>query len=401
MKLKLRFFTFTILIGQILFAQHPVPSPDPSPDEIITSSASSKSKVAGWYKDSSMSDDFSNGYLEGWKWKRGYLNSWNDKGRTRWTSESKYVTVDNFWGGGVARIGHQWNDSNNTVNCGIISSQKDVMYPVFINANIRLANSALSSNFWLLTQSDQRREVDVVESYAGDYGRPYQAAANFHMFVGSSRVDYSNKRVYPNRSGQKWRNQFHKFSVYWRDPWNVMFYLDNEFIGHNFANLDLRNGIYRVNKDYWNYNEPMRIILDVEEHKNTFKDPVWRYRQGLNGVDKQMSVDYLHVWKYSWGKTSTPGDKITQMPPGIKPFPTQAQETKEISFYPNPAKRNDDIILRGTKKGQLLKFMDVNGKIISTFTIPHDYEVHMSVSNVSAGLYFIDIDNKVMKLIVE
>ena len=357
----------------------------PNPDNYV-----SKYEGKPWYRVNWMSDGFNDGWVNGNKWKRSYLNSWNAKGRTRWNSWQDYVQVGSAWGRNCAKIGHYWNDESsggwaNTVSCGIISSQNTVKYPVYLEANIRVANAALSSNFWLLEGGENRREIDVVECYGGNPNNEKRATSNYHFFTGSGRDDYFNKKSH--WKGSPWRDGFHRFGVLWLSPWDVRFYVDGSDRGHNFFNINLKTGSgLQLNKDWWNFSTDMHIILDVEEHRGTMKDPVWKYKQGLSNDDRKMFVDYIGVWKPNFG-----GKDIGLF---------DNTESSELTLFPNPVNKGDEITLSGVKEGQSFSFTDLNGKIISSFEVPHDDKLFFDTSDVSPGIYMIRVDDEVIKLII-
>ncbi|WP_010177314.1 T9SS type A sorting domain-containing protein [Aquimarina agarilytica] len=358
----------------------------PNPDNYVPKYNGKSWQRLGW-----MSDGFNDGWLNETKWKRGYLNEWNDKGRTRWNSWPDYVKVSNTWGQGCAQIGHYWNDASaggwaNTISCGIISSRNTVKYPVYLESRIRVANTELSSNFWLLDTGENRREIDVLECYGGNSWNGNRATSNFHFFTDSDRKDHFKRS--DHWRGFPWRNNFHRFGVLWLNPWDVRFFIDGKREGYNFysINLKTKDGL-QLNKDWWNYSTEMKIILDVEEHKGTAQDPIWKYKQGLWNTDRKMLVDWIGVWKPNTG-----GKKLN----------TSSINTAELpKVYPNPVKQGQELVLSNIEKGQNFIFSSVDGKIISSFNIPHEDKLFLNTKDISPGLYILQVDTNVIKLIVK
>ncbi|MGF1818019.1 hypothetical protein L4D02_25375, partial [Vibrio splendidus] len=94
------------------------------------------------------------------KWNDTYFHGWTGPGLTYWQPNESWVSDGNLIISASRRQGTE------QVNAGVITSKTKVKYPIFMEANIKVSNLELSSNFWLLSENDQR-EIDILEVYGG------------------------------------------------------------------------------------------------------------------------------------------------------------------------------------------------------------------------------------------
>ena len=73
-------------------------------------------------------------------------------------------------------------------------------------------------------------------------------------------------------------------------------------------------------------------------------------------------------------------------------------ELEREGYYPNPATKTEIINLSIGKDGDLVSISDLNGKIVSKQKIQNK---QIYIQDLSYGVYFLEIDNKKTKLIIE
>ncbi len=224
------------------------------------------------------------------------------------------------------------NGNTTRVNCGVVSSKTKISYPIFMEANIKVANVENSSNFWFL---DNRgfNEIDVLEVYGGA-SNPFfsqQMSTNFHLFErggipnGPIEADNTyqayfqtnrNNKTYQTNNTGFWRTAFHRFGVYWKSPTEITFYIDglptingNHFVPGrleqgltgSYADAILQSpnpndGLPVIDKTLFN-NHVIRdvfMILDIESHAGRPISPT----TDLNNPSKNlMQVEWVRSYK--------------------------------------------------------------------------------------------------------
>ena len=162
------------------------------------------------------------------RWHSTYINPWMGPGKTEWNVGHSYVT------NGHLGIHASRKKDTKEVYTGIITSKQAFNYPLFLEARVKISNQVLASNVWMLS-ADSTEEIDVVEAYGSDRpGQEWYAERihlSHHVFIRSPFQDYQptdDGSWYTN--GTIWRNEFHRFGVYWRDPWHLEYYIDGKLV---------------------------------------------------------------------------------------------------------------------------------------------------------------------------
>ncbi|WP_010177127.1 beta-agarase [Aquimarina agarilytica] len=225
-------------------------------------------------------------------WKDTYFNAWTGPGLTYWNSKNTDVKDGNLI---VMASRKQGTDK---VNCGVITSKKQIKYPIYSEVRAKVANHVLSSNFWFLSPDD-KREIDVLEIYGSDRDDHKWFAArpstNYHVFVreeeGNAIIEDLNKQHHhtlPNE--EPWRNDWHRFGAYWKDPFTVDFYYDGKIV-HELRKSGI-NDPEGLGMDRDSF-----MIIDLEDHD-------WRSNAGNKATDRELSdasrdylVDYVRTYR--------------------------------------------------------------------------------------------------------
>lgn len=258
-----------------------------------------------WQLQTSYSDDFNYTGKSGeftYKWKDSYFHGWTGPGLTHWDSGSSWVSDGNLIISASRRAG------TDKVNAGVVTSKTKVKYPIFLEANIKVSNLELSSNFWLLSENDER-EIDILEVYGGaaDDWFAKNMSTNFHVFFRDQNTneiisDFNDQTHNTPTWGNYWRDGFHRFAAYWKSPTEVTFYIDGQETSEGaWSEVIMKDKDYTgalLNKAVHNMDEEMFIILDTEDHS-------WRSEAGIvasdadlaDGNKNKMYVDWIRVYK--------------------------------------------------------------------------------------------------------
>ncbi|WP_010523252.1 beta-agarase [Aquimarina agarivorans] len=226
------------------------------------------------------------------KWKDTYFNAWTGPGLTYW--EAKNTNVKN----GNLKVMASRKSGTNKVNCGVITSKKQIKYPIYSEVRAKVANHVLSSNFWFLSPDD-KREIDVLEIYGSDRDDHRWFAArpstNYHVFVreeeGNAIIEDLNKQHHHTLPNEKpWREDWHRFGAYWKDPFTIDFYYDGKIV-HELRKEGI-NDPEGLGMDRDSY-----MIIDLEDHD-------WRSNAGNVATDRELAdssrdylVDYVRTYR--------------------------------------------------------------------------------------------------------
>ncbi len=275
-----------------------------------------------WELQDSVSDDFnydapptSSVNIMGGKWVNWYHNSWTGPLPTVWRRDHIFVEDGNMKvissrpeGDSVSVSGQKLAVSN----LGCATSTRQVQYPVYIEANVKIMKSVLASNVWLLS-SDDTQEIDICEAYGSDrWNNPFfsnkRLHLSHHVFIRQPFTDWqpSDPGSFYTNDTTIWSDGYHRIGVYWRDPWHLEYYVDGELVrvrsGKNqidpVFHTNAVNPGDRNNDTRTGLSKPMDIIINTE-------DQTWRALQGLTPTDEELAnkedntfnVDWIRVYK--------------------------------------------------------------------------------------------------------
>ncbi len=179
------------------------------------------------------------------KWNNFYHNSWEGPGPTKWRRD--HVAVNNgflsIWGDRVPGEFKTYpvngtTDTKPATRAGCITSTNKVIFPVFVEAEVRIMNSSLASDIWLLS-SDDTQEIDIIEAYGGtgDDGRNAFFAERIHLSHHVFDRNPGTIRDYQPQDWNSWwrRNNVSKWGgktvrigVYWKNETTIEYYIDGE-----------------------------------------------------------------------------------------------------------------------------------------------------------------------------
>ncbi|WPR73370.1 family 16 glycosylhydrolase [Algoriphagus sp. NG3] len=254
------------------------------------------------------------------KWDDFYHNQWAGPGLTEWRRNHSMVED-----GLLQMIAARKPDSDKIL-LGCITSKTRVSYPVYVEAYAKVMNSTLASDVWLLSPDDTQ-EIDIVEAYGATYSESAQENTSWyaerihvshHVFVRNPFQDYQptdSGSWY--RDGTIWKEEFHRYGVYWKDPWHLEYYIDGKLV-RTVSGKEMIDP-----KFYTNAEEPgnsakdtrtglskeMDIIINVE-------DQTWRSSpaSGLQSdtytpTDSELAKTEDHTFIVDWIRVYKPVDK--------------------------------------------------------------------------------------------
>jgi len=231
------------------------------------------------------------------KWKDAYFNRWKGPGLTKWQADHSEVANGKL----ILKASRMGEEE---VATGIITSRTPIEYPVYTEARIKASNLELSTNFWLLSK-DSKREIDVVEVYAGSKQAHLsrRATSNFHVFFRDAagiHADFADSNPVMLPDSAFWRDDYHTFGVFWKSPTDVTFFVDGkETAGGSWREANMYDKRYTetyLDKDQYLMDRPLMMILDLEDH-------AWRSEAGHTPTDGELADDARNRVYVDWVRT--------------------------------------------------------------------------------------------------
>lgn len=213
-----------------------------------------------WKLQSNLSDDFNYDFAPNTskvnfgpddKWYNFYHNAWDGPGTTYWKYNHVYVDGNDLvlkssrWDSTnedtpFTRLPNKMSRPNDGISAGCITSNKKVLYPVFVESRVSVADIALASDVWLLSPDDTQ-EIDIIECYGGkNPGNAFFSKfihLSHHSFVRTPFTDYQPRDLgsWYDRSGVtawgefSWNGgtrQYVNIGVNWIGPKHFEYYID-------------------------------------------------------------------------------------------------------------------------------------------------------------------------------
>ncbi|MFC2113028.1 T9SS type A sorting domain-containing protein [Bacteroidota bacterium] len=368
---KSLFALLLIALGSIAFSQDwdgfPVPA-DPGEGKV--------------WQLQSLSDDFNYdapadnkgaGFSE--RWTDSYHNAWTGPGLTIWNSEHSFVAD------GLLQLIASRVPGTNKVYTGIITSKERIIHPVYAEARAKISNSTLASDVWLLSPDDTQ-EIDIMEAYGAGYSAGTQENQTWfaervhishHVFIRSPFQDYqptdAGSWYY---DGTTWRNDYHRFGVYWRDPFHLEYYIDGNLVRtvSGAAIIDPNNYTGGTG-----LSKAMDVIIDAE-------DQTWRSDQGLTPTDEELSNTENNTYKVDWIRFYKPVDD-----------PTSAEDIKSniLEVFPNPF--TEYILINTEGLARQLIICQPDGHVVKTKEV-NSSSVELFTDELSSGFYILKVQHE-------
>ncbi|PHQ32370.1 beta-agarase [Rhodopirellula bahusiensis] len=227
------------------------------------------------------------------RWNDSFINAWKGPGRTEFNSGHSYVN-DGHLGIHASR-----KPGTDLVYTGAVSSKETFRYPLYVEASVKISGLVLASNVWMLSP-DSTEEIDIIEAYGSQRpGQEWTAQRlhiSHHVFIREPFQDYQpTDEGSWYEDGSNWREEFHRAGVFWKDPWNLEYYIDGKKVrtvsGESIIDP---HGYTKGN----GLSKPMHLIIDAE-------DQTWRSDKGITPTDSELAdltksimwVDWIRVYE--------------------------------------------------------------------------------------------------------
>ena len=241
-------------------------------------------------------DDKGSDFTE--KWDDWYHNAWTGPEPTLWKRDHSFVSNNEL------HITASRETGKNSTYAGIITSKQRVTYPVYVEARVKIMNSTLANAVWLLSPDDTQ-EIDIIEAYGSDrwnnaWFGPDRIHLSHHVFIRSPFQDWQphDEGSFYTDGSTIWREDYHHFGVYWKDPWNLEYYIDGKLVRTRSGELEIDPLGYT---DGQGLHKEMDIIIDAE-------DQTWRADDGLSPTDAELSDLENNTYKVDWIRVFKPID---------------------------------------------------------------------------------------------
>ncbi|MEM8525767.1 MAG: Ig-like domain-containing protein [Bacteroidota bacterium] len=279
-----------------------------------------------WELQADVSDNFNYNFSPtssvatiGNKWTNFYHNAWSGPKPTVWkrdhifVQDGKMKVISSRSSGEFVTVNGQQLAAT---NLGCATSVKRVQYPVYIEAYVKVMNSVSASNVWLLSPDDTQ-EIDICEAYGHDtrWNNPWfnneRVHLSHHVFIRSPFTDWqpSDEGSFYTDGMTVWNQNYHRFGVYWRDPWHLEYYVDGKLVRVR-SGKDQIDPVYHTNSvnpgDTNNdtrtgLSKPMDIIINTE-------DQSWRAVQGLTPTDQELADTEANTFNVDWIRVYKPAE---------------------------------------------------------------------------------------------
>ena len=291
-----------------------------------------------WEFQTDMSDDFEYAYTTSntkttfgnGKWTNFYHNGWDGPGLTKWKYENVTI-VDGILKLITTRVDGETKNyeydgktlTGKATRLGAVVSNKQIVYPVYIESRIKIANSVNTSGAWMLSPDDTQ-EIDFMEAWGGKQarnnvsgGRQFSKTIHIshHVFIRSPFEDYQPADAgswYTDSKVGDWSDAYHLYGVYWKSPTELEYYIDGKLV-RTMSGLD--NGVYQDGIDPKNFtsptktaatrtglNKPMDILFTMEDQN-------WRAGIGCTPTDEEIKDTDGHTMKIDWVRIFKPVNK--------------------------------------------------------------------------------------------
>ncbi|GAA0881170.1 family 16 glycosylhydrolase [Algoriphagus jejuensis] len=251
------------------------------------------------------------------KWDDFYHNTWVGPGLTEWRRDHSLVQD------GQLQLIAARKPNSEKINLGCITSKKRVIYPVYIEAKAKVMNSTLASDVWLLSPDDTQ-EIDIVEAYGATYSESAQQGHTWyaerihlshHVFIRNPFQDYQPTDAGSwYRDGTIWNKEYHRFGVYWKDPWHLEYYIDGKLV-RTVTGKDMIDPKFFTNAEQpgntskdtrTGLSKEMDIIINVEDQTWRSSPASGKQSDRYTPTDSELAKTEDHTFKVEWIRVYKP-----------------------------------------------------------------------------------------------
>ncbi|WFO16543.1 T9SS type A sorting domain-containing protein [Cellulophaga baltica 4] len=202
----------------------------------------------------------------------GQPNNWTGPGATEWRQDHVAVSGGNLniWASRIPGATKSFIGSSGTAisrpetRAGCITNKTRVIYPVFVEGRIRVMNSSLASDIWLLSPDDTQ-EIDIIECYGGpgeDNRNSFFSSKihlSHHVFIRPPNFkDYqpADLNSWWKKDGvAQWGGRVVRIGVNWVSPTRLEYFVDGQMV----RVLDNDAVQTRLGDGTWQYTYPAGV----------------------------------------------------------------------------------------------------------------------------------------------
>ncbi|MBO0593610.1 T9SS type A sorting domain-containing protein [Cellulophaga sp. E16_2] len=202
----------------------------------------------------------------------GEPNNWPGPGPTVWRQDHVAVSGGslNMWASRIPGATKSFTGSTGAsiarpeTRSGCITNKTRVLYPVFVEASIRVMNSSLASDIWLLSPDDTQ-EIDIIECYGGpgsDNRNSFFSSKihlSHHVFIRPPNFkDYQPADLnswWTKNSVAQWGGRNVRIGVNWVSPTRLEYFVDGQMV----RVLDNNATQTRLGDGTWQYTYPAGV----------------------------------------------------------------------------------------------------------------------------------------------
>lgn len=202
----------------------------------------------------------------------GQPNNWTGPGPTVWRQDHVAVSGGNLnmWASRITGATKSFVGSSGSLisrpetRAGCITNKTRVKYPVFVEASIKVMNSSLASDIWLLSPDDTQ-EIDIIECYGGpgDDNRNGFFASKIHLshhvfirppnFKDYQPADFNS--WFQKNGVSQWGGKVIRIGVNWVSPTRLEYFVDGQLV----RVLDDTAVQTRLGDGTWQYTYPAGV----------------------------------------------------------------------------------------------------------------------------------------------
>ena len=304
----------------------PDPDPDPDPDPEPTDDDGFRTLAVPVQLENGMewefqefSDDFEYDAPAGnlgpdfdENWIPFYHNPWTGPGLTEWDRGFPFVAE------GMLQIPARRKPGSNKINTGCITGKTRVQYPVYIETRAKIMNAVLANAAWLLSPDDTQ-EIDFLEAYGASFSESANSNHSWfaervhishHVFIREPFTDWqpTDAGSWYTDGSTLWREDFHTYGVYWRDPWHLEYYIDGQLV-RTVSGKDAIDPVFHTNEvnpgDTSNdtrtgLSKEMDIIINVEDQDWRSTPESGLQQDTYTPTDSELANEADHTFLVDW-----------------------------------------------------------------------------------------------------
>jgi len=238
-----------------------------------------------WEKVNNLSDEFDT--WDGTKWQKPL---WNYGVPVQMAAGNSGVSDGNLWIKATLD-----NSSNRWFKTSRVMSNAQIKFPMYTECRMRTSHLSAFSTYWLNNgDSNNRDEIDICEhnskpSWPNQPERPYTMYSQYFIVkngvVEREHGNFDNRNLanWNPAKGKKWNEEYQILGCWWKDAYNVQFYINGEEAG----------SVHTTQAFTRNQN----IIWDLWTSPDSWTGGIASQSDLGNDNINTMYVDWIHTYK--------------------------------------------------------------------------------------------------------